>query len=157
MAAEHLPSPLSAAPERYARLLPPRPEQLKAAAAEEGGAVLASSLDAVEGAVRRCDTEADAPLVLYVSKMVAVPAAALPRWAGVVCMGFKHALNACRGRMVGRSLSRPACLAWKQHPNRLPQWPAHRLNLLSTGCQASRAPPTPLRSGSWLLAACFRA
>ena len=51
MAAEHLPSPLAAAPERYARLLPPRPEQLKAAAAAEGGAGLAASLDAVEGAV----------------------------------------------------------------------------------------------------------
>ncbi|PRW32859.1 ribosomal S5 Elongation factor G III V family [Chlorella sorokiniana] len=82
MAAEHLPSPIAAAPERYARLLPPRPEQLKAAAAEEGGAELAASLDAVEGAVRQCDTATDAPLVLYVSKMVAVPAAALPRLPG---------------------------------------------------------------------------
>lgn len=86
MAAEHLPSPLAAAPERYARLLPPRPEQLKAAAAAEGGAELAASLDAVEGAVRRCDTAADAPLVLYVSKMVAVPAAALPRWGLCACL-----------------------------------------------------------------------
>lgn len=30
MAAQHLPSPLAAAPERYSRLLPPRSEQLKA-------------------------------------------------------------------------------------------------------------------------------
>lgn len=81
MAAEHLPSPLAAAPERYARLLPARPEPLKAAVAAEGGAELAASLDAVEGVVRRCETAADAPLVLYVSKMVAVPAAALPRCA----------------------------------------------------------------------------
>jgi hypothetical protein len=29
MAAEHLPSPVAAAPERYARLLPPRSQQLK--------------------------------------------------------------------------------------------------------------------------------
>jgi hypothetical protein len=42
-------------------------------------AELAASLDACEAAVRGCAAAADAPLVLYVSKMVAVPAAALPR------------------------------------------------------------------------------
>lgn len=88
MAAEHLPSPLAAAPERYARLLPARPEPLKAAVAAEGGAELAASLDAVEGVVRRCETAADAPLVLYVSKMVAVPAAALPRCAASCTPGW---------------------------------------------------------------------
>lgn len=129
MAAEHLPSPLAAAPERFSRLLPPRLEQLKvggcwacwaalwlcteaiwlqrcsAAVSTSStrspavclltrcvylpcppqvdggqlGAELAAGLDASEGAVRRCEAGADAPLVLYVSKMVAVPAAALPR------------------------------------------------------------------------------
>lgn len=43
-------------------------------------AELQGSLDACEAGVRACNTSPDAPLVLYVSKMVAVPANALPRW-----------------------------------------------------------------------------
>lgn len=82
MAAEHLPSPAAAAPERFARLLPPRERAVKGAAlSRERAAELAASLDAVEAAVRGCDPSPDAPMVLYVSKMVAVPANALPRWA----------------------------------------------------------------------------
>lgn len=93
MAAEHLPSPLAAAPERYARLLPPRGEALKGA---ELGAELAASLDATEEAVRRCAAAPDAPLVLYVSKMVAVPASALPRWATERAFGLLPSLlRAC--------------------------------------------------------------
>jgi len=53
---------------------------------------LSASLDRTEAAVRTCDASGEAPLVLYVSKMVAVPAAALPRcvagwlWLG----GWSH-------------------------------------------------------------------
>ena len=36
-------------------------------------------LDAAEKAVQSCDTSPEAPCIVYVSKMVAVPAAALPR------------------------------------------------------------------------------
>lgn len=78
MAAGHLPSPLAAASERMARLLPPRVTQLKTA---DVAAELAASLDATDAAVRECDSSPDSPLVLYVSKMVAVPASALPRCA----------------------------------------------------------------------------
>ena len=39
-------------------------------------------LQCVEAAVRACDTTPCAPLVIYVSKMVAVPAGALPRRPG---------------------------------------------------------------------------
>lgn len=76
MAVEHLPSPAAAAPERFSRLLPPRAEHLKGA---EISAELQGSLDATEAAVRGCTTAGEAPLVVYVSKMVAVPASALPR------------------------------------------------------------------------------
>lgn len=79
MAAEHLPSPTAAAPERFSRLLPPREQHVKAV---DMPAELAAGLDAAEAAVRGCDPSPDAPLVLYVSKMVAVPANALPRCAG---------------------------------------------------------------------------
>ncbi|KAL4448964.1 hypothetical protein ABPG77_007681 [Micractinium sp. CCAP 211/92] len=80
MAAEHLPSPVDAAPERFSRLLPPRQEQLKI---QSGlSAELQGSLDACEAGVKACNTSPDAPLVLYVSKMVAVPANALPRLPG---------------------------------------------------------------------------
>ena len=37
-------------------------------------------LDATHRGVEMCDTSAEAPVVVYVSKMVAVPAAALPRY-----------------------------------------------------------------------------
>lgn len=37
------------------------------------------ALDAAERGVESCDISPDAPCVVYVSKMVAVPAAALPR------------------------------------------------------------------------------
>ena len=39
-------------------------------------------LDAVQDAMAACSTSADAPVVAYVSKMVAVPASALPRTPG---------------------------------------------------------------------------
>ena len=37
------------------------------------------ALDAAERGVERCDPSPEAPCVVYVSKMVAVPAAAIPR------------------------------------------------------------------------------
>lgn len=80
MAAEHLPSPLAAAPERLPRLLPPRREALKGL---EPSPELAAALDASEAALGACDGSPDAPTVLYVSKMVAVPASALPRCASL--------------------------------------------------------------------------
>jgi translation elongation factor EF-G len=40
------------------------------------------SLAAIQAAVLGCDTEESAPTIVHVSKMVAVPASALPRTAG---------------------------------------------------------------------------
>ena len=39
-------------------------------------------LQRVQAAMAACSTSADAPLVAYVSKMIAVPASALPRTPG---------------------------------------------------------------------------
>lgn len=76
MAVEHLPSPVVAAPERLPRLLPPRREALKGLPESPA---LRASLDAGEAALRACSADSEAPVVLYVSKMVAIPASALPR------------------------------------------------------------------------------
>lgn len=76
MAAEHLPSPKAAAPERLPRLLPPRGAGLQG---REAAPELEAALEAAEGALRACSTDPQAPCVVYVSKMVAVPANALPR------------------------------------------------------------------------------
>lgn len=56
--------------------LPLPPAQVQSGLSAE----LRDSLDACEAGVRACSTSPEAPLVLYVSKMVAVPANALPRW-----------------------------------------------------------------------------
>jgi ribosome assembly protein 1 len=40
-------------------------------------------LQRVQAAMAACSTSEDAPLVAYVSKMIAVPASALPRMPGV--------------------------------------------------------------------------
>jgi hypothetical protein len=66
----------TAAPERVPRLLPPRSEALRGVPLP---APAQRQLAAMEAAVGRCDLSPDAPLVVYVSKMVAVPASALPR------------------------------------------------------------------------------
>jgi len=42
---------------------------------------LLQALDSAEHGVESCNTSPEAPCVVYVSKMVAVPAAALPRYA----------------------------------------------------------------------------
>ena len=45
------------------------------------GCVVLQALNTAEQAVEHCSTSDEAPVVVYVSKMVAVPAAALPRSA----------------------------------------------------------------------------
>lgn len=104
MAAEHLPSPLDAAPERCARLLPPRAEALRGA---DLPPALVESLDASEAAVKSCSADPQGPLVLYVSKMVAVPAAALPRCVN----GWVHSAVGRRRRLLSAACrARPSCL-----------------------------------------------
>ncbi len=79
MAQQCLPSPAAAAPERVARLLPSRKDALKGF---EETPELAEALNTIENAVSSCDASENAPTVLYISKMVAVPASALPRVPG---------------------------------------------------------------------------
>ncbi|DBA75465.1 TPA: hypothetical protein ACH3X1_010720 [Trebouxia sp. C0004] len=79
MAVEHLPDPASAAPGRLARLLPPQQLHLKGVQLPKD---LQQALDSAEHGVGSCNTSPEAPCVVYVSKMVAVPAAALPRQEG---------------------------------------------------------------------------
>ena len=43
--------------------------------------MMLQALDSAEHGVESCSTSPEAPCVVYVSKMVAVPAAALPRYA----------------------------------------------------------------------------
>ncbi|CAK0786123.1 hypothetical protein CVIRNUC_009336 [Coccomyxa viridis] len=79
MAVEQLPDPASAAPERLPRLLAldamdALDSSLSASAQQE--------LEACQKAASACSTDPGAPLVAYVSKMVAVPASALPRVPG---------------------------------------------------------------------------
>ncbi|KAG2443951.1 hypothetical protein HXX76_002290 [Chlamydomonas incerta] len=79
MAAAQLPSPAAAAPFRAPRLLGgppggPPPPGLPARAAAE--------LARVEAGVASSDSSEEAPLVVYVSKMVAVPVGLLPRSPG---------------------------------------------------------------------------
>ena len=45
------------------------------------------SIDEIQAAVQCCVTSGNAPLMVYVSKMVAVPAAALPRQPGGAAVG----------------------------------------------------------------------
>lgn len=75
--AERLPSPDAAAPRRAARLLPPRALALRGAAPDEA---TRAALDAEEASMSHCD--AGAKPVVYVSKMVSVPAASLPGFRG---------------------------------------------------------------------------
>jgi ribosome assembly protein 1 len=66
----------AAAPERLPHLLPPRQAYLRGANLPHG---FAADLDRAEAALAACDASVDAPVVVYISKMVAVPAMALPR------------------------------------------------------------------------------
>lgn len=71
--------PQEAAPVRLPRLLPPRAAALKGRAPSPQ---LEAALDASEAALAACSADPSAPAVVYVSKMVAVPASALPRLPG---------------------------------------------------------------------------
>lgn len=98
MAAVHMPSPLDAAHDRVCKLIPGwgRHEHGAALRVAEAGAsdlpseatpaeaeaVQAPAVADVERALSGADASSSAPLVLFVSKMVAVPAAALPRLPG---------------------------------------------------------------------------
>lgn len=73
MGVTYLPNPKQAAPNRISRYLPKSLGDLKS------NDDLAASLASIETAIRCCDTRDSAPLVLYVSKMVSVPATSLPR------------------------------------------------------------------------------
>jgi len=82
MAVVHMPSPPAAAPTRVPRLLGGKPGEVPrelAAALPEDALV---ALRAAEAAVACSDSDPGAPLVVYVSKMVAVPFSSLPRQPG---------------------------------------------------------------------------
>ncbi|CAL8464184.1 g3719 [Coccomyxa elongata] len=80
MAAEQLPSPLEAAPERVPHLL--SLDALEAAGAPRLPADKQRGLSETKAAMTACSTNTSAPLVIYVSKMIAVPASTLPRIPG---------------------------------------------------------------------------
>jgi len=89
MAASHLPSPLAAAPTRVPGLLAGRVDSRDGAAAaqRQGQAGLlppgtAAAVAAVEAAAAACDASPGAPLLGYIGKMFAVPAASIPPRAG---------------------------------------------------------------------------
>lgn len=84
MALEHLPSPVASARDRLQRLLPSRSVALKGLPQSPE---LSQSLDKIENALSECNTTADAPTVVYISKMVAVPVAAIPRLPGEPSLG----------------------------------------------------------------------
>ncbi|GFR43096.1 hypothetical protein Agub_g3927, partial [Astrephomene gubernaculifera] len=94
MAAARLPSPPAAAPSRAPRLLggppggPPPPGMPEVAARE---------LARVESCIARSDSSPSAPLVIYVSKMVAVPRGLLPRGVGGGGAGEGSAQGAAGG------------------------------------------------------------
>ncbi len=67
----------AAAPERLPRLLPPRQAHLRGGGDPPEG--LAANLQRTDDALAACSTAPDAPVVVYISKMVAVPTIALPR------------------------------------------------------------------------------
>ena len=55
--------------------------------------MVVQALSAAEHGVECCDTSPEAPCVVYVSKMVAVPAAALPRYVNPLsCLLNVHSL-----------------------------------------------------------------
>lgn len=65
----------AASQERLSRLLPLQPASLEGSAAPE----VAAGVQAQREGMSQCSIAADAPVVLYVAKMIAVPAGALPR------------------------------------------------------------------------------
>ena len=73
-----LPSPDVAAPKRKSRLLPTVEKGEKAT----GRSDLRRELALVDEAINSCDSSKNAPVVIYVSKMISVPATSIPRRAG---------------------------------------------------------------------------
>ncbi|KAK9818827.1 hypothetical protein WJX74_007698 [Apatococcus lobatus] len=77
MALEQLPDPRQSMQERTPHLLPPLPP-----AAVSLSAATRKSIHACTAAIQACSTDPAAPCTVYVSKMVAVPASAIPRRVG---------------------------------------------------------------------------
>lgn len=86
MAVQHMPSPAEAAPIRIPRLMGSTTPAACTAAAEALAAQLPADAAAVlrrtEASLLSCSTADDAPVVVYVSKMVSVPVSLLPRAPG---------------------------------------------------------------------------
>eukprot|EP00873_Tetraselmis_striata_P038957 jgi/Tetstr1/459221/TSEL_000031.t1 len=80
MVTEQLPSPPAAAPERLARLLPAQPDLSELPPADAGR--VRAMVRRVSASVGCCGSGDDAPVVVYVSKMISVPATTLPRNPG---------------------------------------------------------------------------
>lgn len=78
MVTEQLPSPPAAAPERLARLLPAQPDLSELPPADAGR--VRAMVRRVNASVGCCGSGDDAPVVVYVSKMISVPATTLPRY-----------------------------------------------------------------------------
>ena len=76
MGTAFLPNPRQAAPNRVSRLLPKESKGTDVSLNER--------LDSVQNAISSCNTSEDAPLVVYVSKMISVPRSTIPRRHGEV-------------------------------------------------------------------------
>ena len=81
MGVSFLPSPKKAAPMRIGRFLP----NINMDSASDE---LKESLEKIEASISCCDTSVDAPLIIYVSKMVSVPSTSLPRKPGQPARSF---------------------------------------------------------------------
>jgi hypothetical protein len=79
MAVSCLPSPPAASPRRIPRLLGTAPSDLPPSLVSELSSETLSQLQAGEAALAASDPNPEAPLVVYVSKMIAVPPALVPR------------------------------------------------------------------------------
>ena len=79
MAARHLPHPAAAAPVRMPHLLGTAPGLLPPQLAQSLGPQAAAELCRNEAAIASSAADEQAPFLVYVSKMVAVPMALLPR------------------------------------------------------------------------------
>ncbi|KAK9794308.1 hypothetical protein WJX73_002877 [Symbiochloris irregularis] len=93
MVAQHLPDPAAAIPDRMERLMPSRAAQLQHSGAGLSPQAL-QDLERIESGMQACTSAADAPTVVCISKMVAVPQGALPQRvtaanpSGTVFVGF---------------------------------------------------------------------
>ena len=81
MGVSFLPSPKAAAPKRIGRFLP----TIKSDVASDE---LKESLENIEASISCCDMSVEAPVIIYVSKMVSVPSTSLPRKPGQPARSF---------------------------------------------------------------------